>query len=150
MKERLRSFQYDQWCGGLSIALEAGSDEGLESQSSTGLLSLSEFFLSWGESLIQAESRWFRTQGADGIIWQQHSIKTKVCFSAAQSTNFFPKPCDFCEITSLFLCDVFLWRYPAQRTICSCQILQRPNFLPAEIEWGVKHLGLALMALHVE
>ena len=53
MKRRLRSFQqYDQWCGGLGISLEADSDEGLKSQSFTGLLSLSEFSLCWGESQI--------------------------------------------------------------------------------------------------
>lgn len=82
--------------------------------------------------------------------WQQHSVKTMGCFSAVQSTNLLPKPCDFCRNTSLVLCDVFSCRYPAERTICSCQILQSPNFLPAEIERGVNGLGLVLTALHVE
>lgn len=44
MKEGLRSYQC---CGDLGISLESDSDEGLESQSFTGLLSLSEFSLSW-------------------------------------------------------------------------------------------------------
>lgn len=94
--ERLRSFQqHDQRCGGLSISLEADEDEGLESQSSTGWLSLSEFFLSWGENLIQPTSPSFSTQGADGTARQPHGIKTRGCFSAAPSTNIYPRPCDF-------------------------------------------------------
>lgn len=137
--ERLRSFQqHDQWCGGLSISLEADQDEGLESQVSTGWFSWSEFFLSWGENAIQPTSRSFSTQGADGTAWQPHRIKTRDCFSAVPSTNFFPRSCDFCKSTSLVLCVVFSYSSPDWWTICSCQILQSPKFLPAEIEWGVK------------
>lgn len=89
--------------------------------------------------MIQPTSCSFSTQGADGTAWQLHRIKTRDCFSAVPSTNFFPRPCDFCRSTSLVLCVVFSYCSPDWWTICSFQILQSPNFLPEEVEWGVKH-----------